>query len=106
MTICHEQLQYTTYMLSYQIKSNGSCQRKVQRGFEKPSFQEKTRFLAHILNMSESNELREERDVFFQWLSGHSQTGKCLVDLYRTGFTVGFLSRSLSIRLILRYPLS
>ena len=29
---------------------------------------------------SKSNELREARDVFFQWLSGHSQTGKCLVD--------------------------
>ena len=47
ITICHDLLQYTIYMLSYQIKSN---------------------------------ELREERDVFFQWLSGHSQTGKCLVD--------------------------
>ena len=31
---------------------HGSCQKKVQRGFEKPSFQEKTRFIAHILNMS------------------------------------------------------
>ena len=92
MTFCHGPLQYTTYMLSYQSESNCLCQKKVQRGFEKPSFQEKTRFLAHILNMSESNELREARHVFFQWLSGHSQTGKHLVDLYRKGFTMGFLS--------------
>ena len=28
---------------------------------------------------SKSNELREAREVFFQWLSGHSQTGKWLV---------------------------
>ena len=78
MTICHCLPQYTTYMLSYQSESNGSCQKKALRGFEKPSFQEKTRFLAHILNMSESYELREARDVFFQRLSGHSQTGKRL----------------------------
>ena len=37
-----------------------------------------------------SNELQEARDVFIQWLSGHSQTGKYLVDLYRTGFSMGF----------------
>ena len=107
MTFCHGPLHHTTYMLSYQSKSN---------------------------------ELREARDVFFQWLSGHSQTGKCLVDRYRLGIsigigyrerisikisygisiafaihsvdhslegsTMGLLSHSLFIRLILRYPLS
>ena len=31
----------------------GSCQEKVQRDFEKPSFEEKTRFLARILDMGE-----------------------------------------------------
>ena len=73
MTICHELSQYTTYMLSYQIKSN---------------------------------ELREAREVFFRWLPGHSQTGKCLVDLYRTGFTIalGSLSRSLFSHLIYSFP--
>ena len=30
----------------------GSCQKKVQRDFEKPSFEEKTRFLALVLDMS------------------------------------------------------
>ena len=65
MTICHELLQYTTYMLSYQIKSN---------------------------------ELREAREVFFRWLSGHSQTGKCLVDLYRTRFSMGTLSHGIYYR--------
>ena len=30
----------------------GSCQKKVQRDFEKPSFEEKTRFLAHALDSS------------------------------------------------------
>ena len=40
MTICHCLLQYTIYMLSYQSESNGSCQKKTLRGFEKPSFQE------------------------------------------------------------------
>ncbi len=34
-------------------KRGSSCQKKVQRDFEKPSFQEKTRFHPHILNMSE-----------------------------------------------------
>ena len=60
MTICHNLLQYTTYMLSYQSKSN---------------------------------ELREARDVFFQWLSGRSQTGKCLVDLYENSIARDLLSR-------------
>ena len=41
-------------------------------------------YTTHILSyQSKSNELREAREVFFQWLSGHSQAGKCLVDLYR-----------------------
>ena len=41
-------------------------------------------YTTHILSFqSKNNELREARGVFFQWLSGHSQTGKCLVDLYR-----------------------
>ena len=31
----------------------GSWQKKVQRDFEKPSFEEKTRFLAHVLDVSE-----------------------------------------------------
>ena len=74
ITICHDLLQYTIYMLSYQIKSN---------------------------------ELREERDV--QWLSGHSQTGKCLVirgslwELYHSGISMGVLSHSLLTRLIPPY---
>ena len=63
-------------------------------------------YTTHILSyQSKSNELREAREVFFQWLSGHSQTGKCLVDLYGTGFTIArdWLSRSLFGHLILRY---
>ena len=52
---------------------------------------------------SESCELREAREVFVQWLSGHSQTDKCLVDLYCTRFSMGTLSRSLFVPSILRY---
>ena len=37
-------------------------------------------YATHILScQSKSNELRDAREVFFQWLSGHSQAGKCLV---------------------------
>ena len=37
-------------------------------------------YTTHTLSyQSKSSELREAREVFFQWLSGHSQTGKCLV---------------------------
>ena len=35
-------------------KNLGSCQKKVQRDFEKPSFEEKTRFLANVLDMSKN----------------------------------------------------
>ena len=47
---------------------------------------------------SKGNELRDARDVFFQWLSGHSQTGKYLVDLYRTEFSMGTLSHGIYYR--------
>ena len=54
---------------------NGSCQKQVQRDFEKPNFQEKTRFLAHILNMSDLN--------LFHLISIR------LRDLYRTHYPFG-----------------
>ena len=34
--------------------NQGSRQKKVQRDFEKPSFEEKTRFHPHVLDMSEN----------------------------------------------------
>ena len=57
---------------------NGSCQKQVQRDFEKPNFQEKTRFLAHIVNMSDLN----------------------LFHLISIRLSEGSLSHSLSVRLI------
>ena len=38
--------------MAYSRSIFGSCQKKVQRDFEKPSFEEKTRFLSHVLDMS------------------------------------------------------
>ena len=64
-------------------------------------------YTTHIFSsQSKSNELREAREVFFQWLSGHSQTGKWLMDLYEIcygnsiAFIVHSLDRSLFTRLI------
>ena len=48
-------------------------------------------YTTHILScQSKSNELRETREVFFQWL----------VDLYRRGFSIALIVHSLD-----RYPL-
>ena len=43
-------------------------------------------YTTHILScQSKSNELREAREVFFQWSSGNSQTGKWLVNWISMG---------------------
>ena len=56
--MCGENQERDADFLDYQCgpvvsKNCGSCQKKVQRNFEKPSFEEKIRFLAHILDLSE-----------------------------------------------------
>ena len=63
--------------------------------------------------LSKINEWLETREVFFQWLSGHSQTDKCLVILYRlgisiAGISIAFLIQSLDLfaSLIPRYSLA
>ena len=47
-------LRLSVFRFTSPAKTPGSCQEKVQRDLEKPSFEEKTRFLAHILDMSET----------------------------------------------------
>ena len=53
--------QETDFLKCAALKNLGSCQEKVQSDFEKPSFQEKTRFLAHTLYMSENLNVRQPR---------------------------------------------
>ena len=67
-------------------------------------------YTTHILSyQSKSNELREAREVFFQWLSGHSQAGKCLVDLYRHRYPLRcwlVIRESIPYSLFIRLPVS